>query len=293
MNGPGVAAPPSTVGQRLNEATGQLNAAGIEGARLEARVLVGHVLGLGQASVLAARERFPTEDELRRIDDLVGRRVAREPIARILGSREFWSLAFVVGPDTLIPRPDSETVVETALAFLRPCPGPLRLLDLGTGTGCLLLALLSELPQATGIGIDLSAGAVEIATVNARSLGLANRAIFLEGNWATDVSGRFDAVVSNPPYIPDSEIAGLDPEVRLHEPRLALAGGTDGLDAYRRIAAQLPGLLTDNGRAFLELGIGAADSVAAILRGHGLQPLAAVPDLAGIPRCLPVCIQRA
>ncbi len=288
----GTGAVPSTVGQCLALATERLVAAGIDGARLDARVLIGHSLGMAQASVLGASERVLTADERRRIETLIIRRAGREPISRILGTREFWSLPLVIGPDTLIPRPDSETVVETALVFLRSRPGPLRLLDLGTGTGCLLLALLKELPQAMGVGVDLDSGAVAVAAANARALGLADRGRFVQGDWAVGLTGRFDAVVSNPPYIPDAEIDGLEPEVRIHEPRLALAGGADGLDAYRCIAAQLPDIMADGGRAFLEIGIGAADSVGAILRARGLEPLAVVSDLAGVPRCLSAYVRR-
>ncbi len=219
--------------------------------------------------------------------EALSRRAAREPVSRILGRRGFWTLDLAIGPAVLDPRPDTETVVEAALDAVsrRRAGSPLRLLDLGTGSGCILLALLDALPDATGLGIDTSAAAIEVARANAsRSVG--DRAYFLVGNWADAIAGRFDLVVSNPPYIPTADIAALDPEVRLHDPRPALDGGIDGLDAYRAILAALPRLLAAEAVAVLELGAGQDAAVAAIAAAHGLEPVARRPDLAGILRAV-------
>jgi release factor glutamine methyltransferase len=263
----------------------RLEKAGVESARLDARLLLGEVLGLTPTQVIAAGDRQLSGPERMTLDALVRRREGREPMARILGRQEFWSLTFAVSPDTLIPRPDSETLVEAALARLKPLGGRLRLLDLGTGTGCLLLSLLTELPEAEGVGIDLSPGAVATAAANARSLGLDGRCRFQLGDW-TAAAGPFDGVVCNPPYIPDGEIAGLAPEVARYEPRLALAGGQDGYTAYRCIAEALPKLLAHSGYAFFEIGQGGASPVAAILQENGLEVIEIKSDLAGIERCL-------
>ena len=195
---------------------------------------------------------------------LIARRAAREPLAYILGWREFWSLPFRVSPATLIPRPESETVVEAALACFPDSHPPPRVLDLGTGTGCLLLAFLHERPKAFGIGVDRSEAATHLASRNATDLGLASRSAFLCGDWACPVSGRFDLVLSNPPYIATGALATLMPDVAVYEPHSALDGGTSGLTAYRAIIAALPRLLGPSGVAVLELGIGQFDAVAAV-----------------------------
>lgn len=217
---------------------------------------------------------------------LLARVVAHEPLSRILGIREFWGLPFALSADTLDPRPESETVVAAVLDRLPDRDHAYRLLDLGTGTGCLLLALLSELPHATGIGVDIAPGAARTARYNAVQLGLAGRAQFLAGHWAAAIAGRFDAVVANPPYIPTSDIAGLAAEVREYDPRRALDGGPDGLASYREIVSALPRLLRPGGRFATEVGAGLADIVAAILTAQGLRLDSIVPDLAGIPRCV-------
>jgi release factor glutamine methyltransferase len=222
--------------------------------------------------------------------DHVARRAAGEPTARILGCKEFWSLEFEVSADTLVPRPESETLVEAALASITERGAALSVLDLGTGTGCLLLALLSELPNARGLGIDLNPGAVAVAQRNAAMLGLADRATYAAGDFAMVPADdrRFDIVLSNPPYIPEHEIAGLSREVAHFEPRLALAGGTDGFAAYRILAARLPHLLAPDGSAFLEIGQGQERAVAGIMADAELAVSAEFRDLAGIVRCLTV-----
>jgi len=279
----------SRIAEALRDGTTRLAAAGIDSALTDARLLLMAALGCDRTGLLSrAAEALPPEAAARYADHLA-RRAAREPVSRILGHREFWSLDFALGPATLDPRPDSETLVEAALAAVpaRPTPGhPLRVLDLGTGTGCLLLAVLHDRPSAFGIGVDRSEAAARVAGDNARALGLADRAAFLVGDWATALAGRFDLVLSNPPYIPEADITALEPEVRDHDPRLALSGGTDGLDAYRALAAALPELLVPGGTAVVELGIGQAADVTALFRGAGLDIIGTPHDLAGIPRCV-------
>lgn len=274
----------SKVAEALRDGTARLAASGIDSALTDARILLMHALGIDRTGLLSrAAEPLPPEAATRYAAHL-DRRAAREPVSRILGHREFWSLDFALGPATLDPRPDSETLVEAALAA---APDRLlRVLDLGTGTGCLLLAVLHDRAAAFGIGVDRSESAARVARDNAQALGLADRAGFLVGDWATALAGRFDLVLSNPPYIPDSDIAALEPEVREHDPRLALSGGADGLDAYRALAAALPDLLAPGGTAVVELGIGQAADVAALFRGAGLDIAGTPHDLAGIPRCV-------
>jgi release factor glutamine methyltransferase len=216
---------------------------------------------------------------------LIARRAAHEPLALILGRREFWSLDFAVSPATLIPRPDTETLIEAALAIFAGRDPPRRLLDLGTGTGCLLLAALSEFPAAFGVGVDRSFAAVTLAARNAAMLGTAGRATFLCADWASALDARFDLVLANPPYIPTAQIDDLMPEVARHEPRVALDGGTDGYCAYRRLVPDLARLLAPGGVAVLELGAGQAAMVARLARiaGFASQPH---HDLSGIARAL-------
>jgi len=274
----------SRIAEALRDGTTRLAAAGVDSALTDARLLLMAALGCDRTSLLSrAAEALPPEAAARYADSLA-RRAAREPVSRILGHREFWSLDFALGPATLDPRPDSETLVEAALAAAPD--RPLRVLDLGTGTGCLLLAVLHDRPAAFGIGVDRSEAAARIARDNAYALGLADRAAFLVGDWATALAGRFDLILSNPPYIPEADITALEPEVRDHDPRLALSGGTDGLDAYRALAAALPELLVPGGTAVVELGIGQAADVAALFGGAGLDITGTPHDLAGIPRCV-------
>lgn len=276
----------STVGEILASAAACLRSAGIESARREARVLVAHGSGLGHAVLFGYPERTLPPDKIRDIDALIRRRTAGEPLSRIVGRREFWSLDFHLSPHTLDPRPDSETLVEAVLELLPDRDRPLRILDLGTGSGCLLLALLSELPQAFGIGVDASAGACVTAAKNARALKLAGRAAFVVADWATACSGGFDVVVSNPPYVLSSEIPRLAAEVREYDPHAALCGGEDGLAAYRAIVRDLPRLLRSEGFVAFEIGAGQHSGVAALLGEAGIPVVAVRRDLAGIERCL-------
>jgi release factor glutamine methyltransferase len=216
---------------------------------------------------------------------LVARRAAHEPLALIVGQREFWSLDLAVSPATLIPRPDSETLIEAALATFAGRDLPRRLLDLGTGTGCLLLAALSEFPAAFGVGVDRSFAAVALAARNAAMLGLAGRAAFLCADWTLALDARFDLVLSNPPYIPTAQIDGLMPEVARYEPRSALDGGADGFSAYRRLVPDLARLLAPGGVAVLEVGAGQAPTVARLARSAGFASHQH-HDLSGIARAL-------
>lgn len=268
-----------TLGALLCAAAARLRGAGIENPRLEARLLLAHAAGVTPEAVLRDRH---AERAVPGLDALLARRLAREPLALVLGRREFWSLDLAVSPATLVPRPDSEAVVEAALAA---APDPRRVLDLGAGTGCLLLAVLTERPRAWGVGVDLSPEAAALARRNARSLGLDGRAAFACGRWGEALDGRFDLVLSNPPYVRTGELAGLAPELS-YEPRRALDGGADGLDAFRAIAAALPGLLAPGGVAVLELGAGQAEAVAALAAGAGLDHIGTGADLAGMPRAL-------
>ncbi len=275
-----------TLHQLRRTAEARLREAGVDTPDLDARLLVEHALGLTRSDLFArANDSIPDSDAAR-VLTLVERRAAREPVGRILGHREFWTIDLALNPDTLEPRPDTETLVEAVLRSLPDRSAPLRLLDLGTGTGCILLALLAELPDATGVGVDLSPGAVAAATGNAARNGLVERARFQTGNWGAGLAERFDVVVSNPPYIPSADIATLDPDVREHDPLRALDGGADGLDAYRIIAGQMPDLLRPGGLAGLEVGQGQAADVAELLAAAGLEPVGVFRDLGGVERCV-------
>ena len=284
----------ATIGEALAEARRRLDAAGIAGARLDARVLLAHVLDAEPASV-PGRGRHPLSAAARRhFAGLVSRRLGREPIAHITGHREFWSLSFEVTADTLVPRPDSETVVEAALAWSEGHGSPASILDLGTGSGCLLLALLSELADARGTGVDISPAALAVARRNAARLGFAGRARFARGDWGRALAGPFAVIVANPPYIaeaggPDGAQYGagtVDPEVAGFEPKVALYAGADGLDCHRALAPQAARLLAPEGALFLEIGYGQAADVTAILSESSLQVIEIKKDIAGIPRCV-------
>ncbi len=225
-----------------------------------------------------------------RLRDATARRAARVPLAHILGIREFWSLPFRVTRDVLVPRPDSETLVAAALDA--GLPDGARLLDLGTGSGCLLLALLHERPDWTGVGVDRSPAALAVAQENARALGLADRAGFVAGDWTAPLASRFDAILSNPPYVRSADLATLDPEVRDHDPALALDGGADGLEAYRRIVAEVPRLLRAGGRLGLEVGGGQAAAVSGLMAAAGFGGLIRRHDLGGVARCLTGTLKR-
>jgi len=262
---------------------------GIEDADADARILLAHALHLDRAQLLAQSDRLLEAREIDTVLPLAARRLKREPVARILGRKEFWSLPLGLTPDVLVPRPETETIVEAALD--RVLRGGLRLerlrvLDIGTGSGALLLALLKEMPNATGTGTDIDAGALACARANAERHNLAGRCSFVAGDMAAGLAGPFDLIVSNPPYVARGEIARLEPEVRDYDPKLALDGGEDGLDAYRAIAAAAPRLLAPDGRLIVELGAGQELSVRALFTNTGLAIVTVRNDLSGIPRAL-------
>ena len=278
---------PGTLGHAVDQGAADLAAAEIDTARLDARLLTAHVLGRDASFVLTHPETELTTAQQDAAQNLIARRVAHEPVSRILGEREFWSLTFRVTAATLTPRPETETLVEDALARIRAMGREgevLRILDLGTGTGCLLLAVLSELPRAEGLGIDISPDAVAVAADNAQRLSLGGRARFRAGDWTAGLSGPFDVILSNPPYIAEADRGTLPPEVLGFDPHGALFAGLEGLDAYAAIAPQAAKLLAPGGIVILELGQGQEAAVAEIFRRAGLIPDGTRADLAGIPR---------
>lgn len=279
-----------TLRAAFNRVAARLAAAGIDSAMLDARLLVCHAGGVTHEQFIAEPGRELSVEEDHRLDDLAARRLAGWPLARLTGTKEFWGRDFALSPETLVPRPDSELLVETGLAHLadRVGTGKMRIADLGTGSGCLLVSLLAECPQARGIGFDLSQAALATAAENAARLGVAERALFVRADWlAAAAPGAFDLVVANPPYIPSAEIAGLAREVAEHDPRAALDGGVDGLAAYRRIAAQACRRLGPGGVLLAEVGAGQAGAVASLFSAHGLavEPACDILcDMAGMGR---------
>ena len=284
----------NTAGQTIETVrralTARFKANAIDSAELDARLLAGAVLGLDLTGMITAANRRLTSDESTRLDQFAERRLAGEPVARILGHKDFWGLSLQLSPATRVPRPDTEAVVELALEMLRadgPANRPLRIADLGTGSGAILLALLSELPQAYGFGTDISAQALQTAAANAGHAGLAGRATFIACDYATGLSGLFDLIVSNPPYIRSADIGGLAAEVRAYDPLAALDGGADGLDAYRALIPQAAGVLAPGAVLVVEAGQGQSGDIEALMTAAGLTHNSAPKaDLAGIPRAV-------
>ena len=267
----------------------QLKSARLDEAELDARILVGAALGLDLTGLITQAARPLTAAQASRLAQHAQRRIAGEPVARILGTREFWGLPFRLSEATLVPRPDTETVVELALEIFRErkASHPPRIADIGTGSGAILLALLHEIPDAFGVGTDLSLNALKTARANAVALGLADRAVFVVCSYAAALRGPFDLIVSNPPYIPSAEIPKLSIEVREHDPHLALDGGTDGYDAYRALIPQAAERLAPGGALIVEAGQGQAQNIETLMRGGALsldRPPKA--DLTGIPRAV-------
>jgi len=232
------------------------------------------------------------EGQADRFEALVARRLNREPVSRIVGYREFWSMSFRLAPSVLDPRPDSETLVAAILDAVPDRNSPLRVLDLGTGSGCLVLALLSDLPAAQGVGVDIDPAALDVARDNARSLGLSERVKFVHGDWGAGLRPGFDVIVSNPPYIAAGDIAGLDPEVSRWDPRLALNGGDDGLDCIRALAPRIVELLAPSGMAVIEIGAGQEQSVGSVLADAGLTVRKNLRDIGGLVRCVFATVGR-
>jgi release factor glutamine methyltransferase len=283
----------------LQNAQQELAQKGVDNPQLDARLLVAQALGCDRLQLALQPERVLTVQEIATLQSLIDRRANREPVARIFGLREFWGLPFALNEATLEPRPDSETLIsvcteqasntgqahhETPM-IPNPCLLP-SVLDLGTGTGCLLLALLHEMPNATGLGLDIAPRAVDQARQNAERLGLSSRATFRVNNWLEGITDCFDIILSNPPYIAHDEIVALMPEVREHDPMVALDGGKDGLDIYRHLIPQLPRHLNPNGFVVFEVGQGQAKSVSALLRIAGFSNVTVRKDFGGIERCV-------
>jgi release factor glutamine methyltransferase len=279
----------ATLNQAFVAAATALRNAGIETPELDARLLLCHAAGLTHEATIARASEALRSEAAARLDAALVRRLKHEPVSRILGMREFYGRAFSVCPEALDPRPDTETLIETALAFVEARGGrerPLSLLDLGTGTGCILLTLLAELPRARGLGTDISRSALALAADNAMRLHVGGRARFIAADWLDALEGRFDLIVSNPPYLASSSIAGLAADVSAYDPRLALDGGPDGLAAYRRIAARAPAMLAETGRLIVEIGPCQADAVNEIFTAAGLEFVRLRHDLGGRPRVI-------
>ncbi len=279
-----------TVEAARRSLTNLLRASDIDSPELDARLLIGAALNLDLTGLISAAKRTLSADEAAQLSQFAARRLYGEPIARITGIKEFWGLQFTLSADTLVPRPDTETIVEAALDYLDtsgPRSRALSIADLGTGSGAILLALLSELPNATGIATDINLAALRTARGNAERNGLAQRAHFVACDYASALMGGFDMIVSNPPYIPSSDIAGLDIEVRSHDPLRALDGGGDGYDAYRTIAPEAARLLAPGGFLVVEVGHDQSDTVAGLMTAAGLElPGPAKTDLGGIKRAV-------
>lgn len=288
-----------TVAEAVKYGGRALVQAGIDSSRLDAQVLLAAVLDVPRETVFGTPERVLTDGQFTAFAKMVSRRAARQPVSQIVGRREFWGRDFRVTRQTLTPRPDSETLIEAVLSFWRgsrePAPrsrtrggDPPRVLDLGAGSGCLLLTLLAEIPGARGVGVEISEAALEVARDNAARLGLEDRAQLVQGDWCSALprDSRFDIVVANPPYIAESDWDTLAPEVAEYEPGVALRGGADGLDAYRAIAPQARRVLAPGGIAAFEVGIGQAPDVVRILSDAGLRARGTHKDLAGVERCV-------
>jgi len=283
-----------TYGELRREGAFRFREANIEGAEADARLLLLHVAKIDAAKLISIDAEQAPNDLIASYESLLVRRISGEPVARIVGEKEFWSLRFSLGAETLVPRPETETIVEAALAGIEDKKRSLRILDLGTGTGAILAALLTELPNATGMAADKSEAALRVARENFCNLSLDNRVSYICGDWMSAIKGTFDLIVSNPPYIASKELALLSPEVRDHDPRLALEAGADGLDAYRAIVDQLAGRLARDGKAVLELGQDQEEAVRALAAATGKLEVAgpARKDLAGIARALVIHVKR-
>ena len=256
----------------------------IESAYLDARLLLCAATGLSEMSLITQPERKLSLSEAKYLSKMVLRRMANEPVSQILGYKEFWSLKFEVSSDVLTPRPDSETVIEAIMKYIQKLTDPIRVLDLGTGSGCLLLALLSQYPNAEGIGVDIKKPAVLLAQKNAERLGLNNRSAFVVSDWGESVDSNFDVIISNPPYVSTAQINDLSPEVALYEPRCALDGGLDGLDSYRTLFPFTKSALVSGGLAFFEISYDQQEVIKTLAKAYGLGFLGFQSDIAGIAR---------
>ena len=276
------------IGCVLNVAEQSLKSVGIDTPRLDAKLLLAHVLDCQPQMLGLRRAELLTPDQHQRFQTLLDQRRQRQPVSQIVGSRGFWTLDLHVTRDTLDPRPDSESLIEAVLEHLPEETAPLNVLDFGTGTGCLLLAVLAEYPHAQGVGVDISPAALAVAQGNAERCGLSGRVQLVRSRWGNALGGerRFQLILSNPPYIPEAQIDGLEPEVTQWEPRLALSGGDDGLECYREVLPHMARLLVVGGLAVLEVGAGQAPDVAALGQACGLDLVGFRRDLGGVDRCV-------
>lgn len=275
--------PPESLKVLLDRATRRLAEAGCDTPQLDARLLLESATGLSREEIILEPSRQVARSEAERFLSFIARRESREPVSRILGEREFYGRVFHVTPDVLDPRPDTETLIAAALERM---PASARILDLGTGSGAIAVTLLAERPDASGVATDVSPAALAVAQSNAELNGVSERLCLLQGSWFSPVTGRFDIIASNPPYIPERDIAGLSPDVRNFDPRLALVGGADGLDPYRAIASGAAAHLAAGGQVLLEIGAGQAEDVDAIFAASGFRAEGRYSDLGGHSRCL-------
>lgn len=273
----------TTLAETLAAGAERLAQAGNDSARLDARVLLAHVLNRQPGEIVGSGE--IAADARQRFDALILRRMEREPVAYIVGRKEFWSLDFDVEPGVLVPRPETETLIEQCLIEFPDHSAPLSAIDFGTGSGCIPLAFLSEYPNARAIGVERSREAMVVAERNKAKLLPGDRFTLVKGDWSAAPAGPFDVVFSNPPYLAQHELADVAPELR-SEPEAALVSGQDGLEAYRVLAPLIGARLKPEGRVFLEIGIGQKDAVCAILFASGLETVRVAPDVSGIPRCI-------
>lgn len=259
---------------------------GCSSAFLDAELLMAHVLGKNREFIIGRPEYELSEKESAEYNELLNRRKNREPVAKIIGKKEFWGREFFVNSATLDPRPDSECLIEAVFEIFPDKNQPLKIIDFGTGTGCLLLTVLAEYPNSQAIGVDIDRNTLDIAIKNAEKLGLAKRSKFILNDWAKGIEGKFDLIISNPPYIKNSDIKNLEPEVSIHEPYTALAGGWDGLDCYRTIAPSVNNLLEKDAYLIFEFGMGQEEAVKTIFEKCGIRFVSFKRDMAGIIRCI-------
>jgi release factor glutamine methyltransferase len=283
----------NTLGSVYRYLIRELSLSKIENPQLEARILLAFASGVKQTRIIGYPEDKLDNSIISNLEKIMARRKTGEPIAYITGVKEFWSLDFNVTKETLIPRPDSETIVQSVLDTITNHMDHISILDLGTGSGCLLLALLSELPKAIGVGIDISSRSCKIAKKNAKELGLNNRAKFYQGNWMEGIHDQFDIIVTNPPYVAEPDMEFLDREIRLFEPHLALSGGPDGVAAYRLIAKESITRLKTAGILVVEIGINQAQSIRDIFVQNGLKIIKTQRDFSNIDRCILATVEHS